>query len=126
MSKRHVGVGWTTDYAGACHRAALARTRWAPIRPTSCGHRRWSGSCQQRKWPTLFDHLIGACKQRRRDGEAECLGRLQIDGQIELRRLHDRQLGRCLAFQDTSDIDACLAPGIASAAPGAEKTYGPT
>ena len=39
---------------------------------------------------TLFDHLIGAREQHRRDCEAERLGGDQIDDQIELGRLLDR------------------------------------
>ena len=37
----------------------------------------------------LFDHLIGTSKQRWRHGEAECLGSLEIDGQLELGGLLD-------------------------------------
>ena len=38
---------------------------------------------------SLFDHLIGTSKQRWRHGEAECLGGLEIDGQLELGGLLD-------------------------------------
>ena len=31
----------------------------------------------------LFDHLVGATEQRQRHGEAERLGRLQIDDEAE-------------------------------------------
>jgi hypothetical protein len=37
-----------------------------------------------------FDHLVGAGKQRRRNGEAECFGGCKIDGQLEARWLHHR------------------------------------
>jgi hypothetical protein len=37
----------------------------------------------------LFDHFVGAREQRWRNCEAECLGRLQVDDQLELRRLLD-------------------------------------
>ena len=47
----------------------------------------------------LFDHLVGAREQRRRHVEAERLGGLEVDHELELDRLHDRQVGRLFAFQ---------------------------
>jgi hypothetical protein len=37
----------------------------------------------------LLDHLVGEREQRWRNCEAECPGRLQVDDQLELRRLFD-------------------------------------
>ena len=41
-------------------------------------------SCQQRKWPSLFDHLVGLGEHGRRHGKAEGLSGLEIDDQFEL------------------------------------------
>jgi hypothetical protein len=41
-------------------------------------------SCQQRKWPTLFDHLVGSGEHGRRHGKAEGPSGLEIDDQLEL------------------------------------------
>jgi hypothetical protein len=38
----------------------------------------------------LLDHLVGGGQQRFRDGKAERLGGLLIDGELKLGRLHDR------------------------------------
>src|SRR5437870_754166 len=55
-----------------------------------------------------FDDLIGASKDRLRYGEAECLGGLEIDDQLEFGRLLDWQVGRFGAFEDLSDVTAGL------------------
>ena len=46
----------------------------------------------------LFDHLVGEREQLRGDFEAERLCGFDVDGQFELDRLLDRQLGRFYAF----------------------------
>ena len=55
----------------------------------------------------LFDHLVGKREQRRRNFEAERLGCLEIDHQLELGGAVDRQLGRLGAPEDTAGLDAC-------------------
>ena len=62
---------------------------------------------------SLFNHLVGKTDERKI--EAKCLGGLKIDRQLELCWLHDRQLGRLLALENPSDVDACLTPAIAPA-----------
>src|SRR5512132_611351 len=49
---------------------------------------------------SLFDHLVGPGEQRRWDRHAQRLGRLEVDDQLELGRLLDRQVARPGALQD--------------------------
>jgi hypothetical protein len=41
----------------------------------------------------LFDHLVGASEQGDREGESECLSCLEIQDQLDLSGLLDRQIG---------------------------------
>jgi hypothetical protein len=66
----------------------------------------------------LLDHLIGGRQQRFRDGKAERLGGLEIDGERELGRPDDRQIGRFLPFENAPGIDANLVELIAEAVLG--------
>jgi len=60
----------------------------------------------------LFDHFISAGEQRRRNGEPERLGGLEVERHFEFRRLHYRQIGRLLAFQNPAAIDGRIAIGV--------------
>jgi hypothetical protein len=48
--------------------------------------------------PPSFDHLVGERHQGRRHVQADCLGGLEVDNQLELGRLQDRKVGRLFAL----------------------------
>ena len=54
--------------------------------------------------PVLFDQLVGAQEEGLRDRQPERLGGLEIDDQLELRRLLDRKIGRLGTLQDSVDV----------------------
>src|SRR5262245_52807031 len=56
----------------------------------------------------LFDHLVGSTEQREWDGNAKRVGGFQIEDQLGLHRLLDRQIGWLLALENTASIDAAL------------------
>src|SRR5215212_11197183 len=57
----------------------------------------------------LLDHVIGAHEQRRRDREAQRLRRLEVDHQLQLRRLRDRNITWFGALEDVVDVRRRLA-----------------
>src|SRR6266851_2194209 len=70
----------------------------------------------------LFDHLVGDGEQRLRYGEAERSGSFEVDDQLELGLLLNRQVGGLFALQDTADIDPDQTILICEAAAIAYKT----
>jgi hypothetical protein len=81
------------------------------------GARRTPARCQLSR--ALFDHLVGAADQRVGDGDTKGLGGLEIDGQLDLGYLLDRQVGGLFALEDAGSIDAGLpvrVPDIATVA----------
>src|SRR5262249_1936781 len=65
----------------------------------------------------LFDHLSGCDEHRRRDREAERLRGLEVDRQLGLRDLLDRQVGGLLTLDNPSGVDASLTVRLGNAAP---------
>src|SRR5262245_55087826 len=68
---------------------------------------------------TSLDHLVGAPGQRERHGEAERPGSFQIDDQLDLGGLLDRQITGLFALENSADINAdqtVVFPVIASVA----------
>jgi hypothetical protein len=64
---------------------------------------------EQRTHVASFDHLICAGEDRLRDRQAERLGGLEIDDQLEPRRALNRQVGRLGTSENPADIDPDLA-----------------
>ena len=60
----------------------------------------------------LLDHLIRPLQKRRRDRQAEGLGGLEVDDQLELRRLLDGQLGGLGALENLVH-EGCGTVGVA-------------
>ena len=73
--------------------------------PPNSGHQRHAIAA-------LFDHLVGERKQPVRNFEAERLGGLEIEHELEFGGPHDRQVARLLALENPPGVDAGLAIGI--------------
>ena len=56
------------------------------------------------KWTFLLDHLVGAAEERGRNRDAKCLGSLEVDHQLEFRRLLNGEITGLFAPQDAFNI----------------------
>jgi hypothetical protein len=77
------------------------------------GRVRFSGAASPRSSGVIrdfsFEHLIRPRQQRRRDREAEGLGSLEVDQQLELRRLLNGKVARSCAFENAVHVDRSAA-----------------
>src|SRR5262245_16512122 len=72
---------------------------------------------------TSLDHLVGATRQRKRDSDAERLGGLETEDQLDFRgKLHDRDVSRLLAFENAPGVDAAQTICVRSIASVAHQT----
>src|SRR5262245_37962914 len=55
-----------------------------------------------------LDHLVGEREQVTGDCDAERLGSLEVDHELEPDRLHDRQVGRIRALEHAPGVDSGL------------------
>src|SRR6516162_5598346 len=60
----------------------------------------------------LFNHLIGAGKERRRHSEAKCLGRLEVDHQLVFGRALHWKVGGLFAPKDAIHVASSLSVWI--------------
>src|SRR5579864_4887864 len=94
-----------------------AKFSMATIRPISQSCSRpnssWSSTGRPpRHWASQF---VWNC-------EAQCLGGLPVDDQLEFGRLHDWEIGRIVAMENLAGIDANLTIYIVEAGPVADQT----
>ena len=64
----------------------------------------------------LLDHLVGAGEEGFGNGEADRFRGFDVDDELELGRLLDRQVGCLLAFENSAGIDADLTERVGNAA----------
>jgi hypothetical protein len=121
MRSRHCAAECRLDRWSSCIRSMsdLGQSAVLTVRrplPAFPHKQTFSGSVGMSQWcqirthapqqtTTLFDHLVGAGEQCRWHNDAKRLCGLQIDHQLELGRLFDRQVGRLRTLENLVDED---------------------
>src|SRR5436190_12921440 len=72
--------------------------------PKECG--RFVSVASDRPTVPSLDHLIGDGEQPRRQAESKCIGRVEVDHELELSRLHDWQIAGLLVLKNPPGIDS--------------------
>src|SRR6266852_2793167 len=70
---------------------------------------RWTGAAASVCSNCLLDDFIRPLQQRRRDCQAEGLGGLEVDNQLELGRLLDGEIAGLGALEDLVDVASSMA-----------------
>src|SRR5262245_4900914 len=89
---------------------------------TSRCRRRANTGCEQSQQKPLFDHLVGAAGERKRDGDTERLGGFEIQDQLDFHRLLDRQVRGLLALENPTCIYAGLMKRVCNVGTVAHQT----
>src|SRR5262245_26824798 len=83
-----------------------------------------SAMCHKRIATRLFDNFVGRGEQRLRNFEADQACGLVVDDQLELGRLHHRQVRRLGALENATSVDGSLTPCIGDVAAIAHQSAG--
>ena len=76
----------------------------------------------QRGKKSSFDHLVGATEHGKWDSDTQRLGGLEVDDQLDFRRLLDWQVGRLVTLEDPGRISAGQAVCVLSLRSIAQQT----
>src|SRR5262245_55758266 len=104
MESRDGSVASHPDVRDAAGMSAMPSIATQSVRRNEASRCATSGCEQSQQIAKLFDHLVGAGEQHRGNFKTESLRGCQIDNEIELGRLLDRDVARLRSPQDFIDI----------------------